>query len=151
MKDGMFVFDNVVHMFDNRESNMGPNGHHTAGNLAGFGKVFSNSEYPTWEKFLGEAMSVEDAGRILFEESDTDMAVAQTVPLFGWWKDGFSPAHRNFLLKEAYPDRVVFCGAFREKPGMPGDFARFMSKKVLELKAPPEIFRRIWFTTMELE
>jgi predicted TIM-barrel fold metal-dependent hydrolase len=110
MKNGMFVFDNVVHMFDNRESNMGPNGHHTAGNLAGFGKVFSNSVYPTWENFLGEALSVEDAGRILFEESDTDMAVAQTVPLFGWWKDGFSPAHRNFLLKEAYPDRVVFCG-----------------------------------------
>ena len=48
-------------------------------------------------------------------------------------------------------NRVVFCGAFCEKPGMPGDFARFMSKKVLELKAPPEIFRRIWFTTMELE
>jgi predicted TIM-barrel fold metal-dependent hydrolase len=36
--------------------------------------------------------------------------MAQTVPLFGWWKKGFSPAERNYAFKEAYPDRVVFCG-----------------------------------------
>lgn len=110
MKDGMFVFDNVVHMYDNKASNMGPNGDKTARNLIGMGQVFSTPELPANDHFLGEELSIEEAHRILFEESDTDLAMAQTVPLFGWWKDGFSPAHRQYALKEAYPDKVVFCG-----------------------------------------
>lgn len=110
MRDGMFVLDQVVHMYDNKPSNIGPNGAHTAGNLIGMGQLFSNAQYPANDHFLGEELSIEEAGRILFEESETDVAMAQTVPLFGWWKDGFSPAHRQYALKEAYPDRVLFCG-----------------------------------------
>lgn len=111
MKDGMFVFDNVVHMYDNSERNVvGAEGAQVAGNLDGFGKIFSNAQHPHNANFLGGVLDVEEAGRILFEESDTDMAMAQTVPLFGWWREGFSPAHRQYALKQAYPDRVVFCG-----------------------------------------
>ncbi|PFG56916.1 hypothetical protein ATK36_0452 [Amycolatopsis sulphurea] len=110
MRDGMFVFDNVVHMYDNKPSNIGPRGEQVARNLHGFGVVLSNEQYPANDHFLDEELSVEEAGRILFEESQTDLAMAQTVPLFGWWKDGFSPAHRQYALKEAFPHRVLFCG-----------------------------------------
>src|SRR5690606_2471146 len=34
----------------------------------------------------------------------------QTVPLYGWFKQGFSPAAANHSLAAAYPDKVVFCG-----------------------------------------
>lgn len=106
----MFVFDNVVHMFDNTESNMGRDGHHTAANLYGFGKVLSNEKYGYRKDFLGSRMPIEEAHKILFEDSDTDIAMAQTVPLVGWWKEGFSPARRNYEFSKAYPDRVLFCG-----------------------------------------
>lgn len=110
MRDGMFVFDNVIHMYDNKPDNLNPSGQLTARNLIGMGELFSNKQYPANDHFLDQELSVEEAGRILFEESDTDIAMAQTVPLFGWWKDGFSPARRQWALKEAYPDRVLFCG-----------------------------------------
>ena len=48
MRDGMFIFDNVVHMYDNTESNVVKEngGEHVAGNLAGFAEVLSNDKYP---------------------------------------------------------------------------------------------------------
>ncbi|KAA0086995.1 amidohydrolase [Mycolicibacterium sp. P9-64] len=110
MRDGMFVFDNVIHMYDNKPDNLNPSGQLTARNLIGMGELFSNKKYPANDHFLDQELSVEEAGRILFEDSDTDIAMAQTVPLFGWWKDGFSPARRQWALKEAYPDRILFCG-----------------------------------------
>lgn len=110
MKDGMFVLDQVVHMYDNKASNMGPNGDRVARNLIGFGQVFSNKQYPANDHFLDQELSIDEAKRILFQESDTDVAMAQTVPLFGWWKDGFSPAKKQYELKQSAPDRVLFCG-----------------------------------------
>ncbi|MGE4238998.1 amidohydrolase family protein [Ramlibacter sp.] len=110
MKDGMFVFDNVVHMFDNTMKNTTPTGVQIAQNILGMAKIFSSPKLPANPDFLGSEISVEEAHRILFVDSDTDMAMAQTVPLFGWWKDGFSPARRQYDLKKAYPDKVLFCG-----------------------------------------
>lgn len=106
----MFIFDQVIHMFDNTDKNLNAGGQKTAENLIGFGQVFSNAQYPAHDNFIGQELEIEEAHRILFEESETDMALAQTVPLFGWWKEGFSPARRQYALKEAYPDRVLFCG-----------------------------------------
>jgi predicted TIM-barrel fold metal-dependent hydrolase len=106
----MFVFDQVVHMYDNKPSNVGKNGQKVVDSLIGMGKVFSTPTLPANDHFVGEELSIEEAHRILFEESDTDVAMAQTVPLFGWWKEGFSPARRQHALQEAHPDKVVFCG-----------------------------------------
>lgn len=111
MRDGMFILDNVVHMYDNKPSNMGPNGAAVARNLIGMGQVFSNATLPANDHFLDQELSIAEAKRILFDESETDIAMAQAVPLFGWWKDGFSPARKQYEFKEAYPDRVLFCGA----------------------------------------
>ena len=76
----------------------------------GAAKLFSNNQYIAYPNYDKEYIRPEEAYRIMFEESDTDMAVAQTVPLMGWFKEGFSPARANYSLAEAYPDRVVFCG-----------------------------------------
>lgn len=112
MRDGMFIFDNVVHMYDNTEANVvkEAGGAHVANNLYGFAKVLSNQEYPYDPNFLGNELGLEDAHRMLFEETETDLAMAQTVPLFGWWKEGFSPARRQHEFQQAYPDKVLFCG-----------------------------------------
>ncbi len=111
MYDGYFVFDNVIHMFDNRPSNkLGEEGRKIIDSIWGAAKLFSNSQYVAHPSFGDDYIKPEEAYRILFEESDTDMAVAQTVPLMGWFKEGFSPARANHALAEAYPDRVVFCG-----------------------------------------
>ena len=87
---------------------------------------------PTWAM---EAIPVERAGRLLFEESDTDMAVAQTVPFFSYWRDGFSPVALNHALAQDYPDRVILCGGV--DPVWQGqDFAlREMERQAQELGA----------------
>lgn len=111
MYDDYFIFDNVVHMFDNRPSNkLGEEGRKIINSIWGAAKLFSNKQFPAHPNFADEYITTEEAHRILFEESDTDMVVAQTVPLMGWFKEGFSPARANHALAAAYPDRVVFCG-----------------------------------------
>jgi uncharacterized protein len=38
------------------------------------------------------------------------MVMAQTVPLFSYWREGFAPAALQYELAQAAPDRVLFCG-----------------------------------------
>jgi predicted TIM-barrel fold metal-dependent hydrolase len=105
MRDDMFVFDNVVHMYDNRADNViDP----TAMNY--MNRSFSSGGRVPTERQAGRATQVEDALRLLFEDSEADMAMAQTVPLFSYWRDGFAPAERQYALAAAAPDRVLFCG-----------------------------------------
>jgi len=108
MKSGMLVFDQVVHMFDNSAENM--TDPFLANRISGAAGLFTNTQtgpaYSPWESQI----SVEDAHRYLFEESETDMAVAQTVPLMTGWNKGYAPAERQYALAKAYPDRVYFCG-----------------------------------------
>lgn len=106
MNNGMFVFDNVIHMYDNTPDNvLDPL---AKNNLERFHRTFGDKKQGA-NQFEG-SVAIDDALRYLFEDSDTDMAMAQTVPLFGWWREGFAPAPLQYALKEAAPDRVVFCG-----------------------------------------
>jgi predicted TIM-barrel fold metal-dependent hydrolase len=108
MHNGMFIFDNVVHMYDN-----------TAGNvidpLAMNYQVGMRRRMPKLaidpEGLKGRKVEVEEAVEYLFKIAPTDMAVAQTVPLYSYWEDGFAPAPLQYALKQAVPDRVVYCGA----------------------------------------
>jgi predicted TIM-barrel fold metal-dependent hydrolase len=111
MKDGMFIFDQVIHMFDNTKENVVDPA--IANSIFGFSQVFAMPPFmPAIDaKSWWAQNSVEDAARMLFEESDTDMAMAQTVPLLGGaWRRGFAPADRQYALAKAYPNRVLFCG-----------------------------------------
>lgn len=104
----MFVFDNVVHMFDNTDENViDPIARN---NLEKLHKRYSHEGTAEHADFGERKSSIDQALRVLFEDSQTDMAMAQTVPLFGWWKDGFAPARMQHELQEARPDRIVFCG-----------------------------------------
>jgi hypothetical protein len=112
MKNGMFVFDAVTHVHDMTDENIvGDEGRRVANNLAAVATRFSVPPlYPARATLMGEIVPLEDAYRLLFEEADTDLAVAQTVPLLGWWKRGFAPPEAQYRFKEKYPDRVLFCG-----------------------------------------
>ena len=111
MKNDYFVFDNAIHMYKLTEANMDHlHGAKKSTNaLVEYAKMYSKPGYP-YDDISGRELSVEDAYRLMFDESDTDIAMAQTVPSHGGWKLGFSPAENNYALKAAYPDRVLFCG-----------------------------------------
>ena len=112
MYDGMFVFDNVIHMCDNTPHNLTPRSNNLLQPIMGAAKLFSvPGKYDYNEKFDRSGMTVEEAHRRIFDESDTDMVVAQAVPIFGWFKDGFAPAELNASFAAAYPEKVLFCGA----------------------------------------
>jgi predicted TIM-barrel fold metal-dependent hydrolase len=107
MHNGKFVFDNVVHMYDNTASNV----------IDPVAMHFQEKFHETYSRpgmvaknYEGSKTTVEEALHYLFEASDTDMAMAQTVPLFSYWREGFAPASLQHALATACPERVLFCG-----------------------------------------
>lgn len=113
MKDGMFVFDNVIHMYDQEPRNIVDTPYARAVNArwrAFVGRPVTAREIEPNRGWASETMEVERAGKLLFEQSQTDMVVAQTVPYRAYWKNAFAPAKLNYELAAAYPDRVIFCG-----------------------------------------
>lgn len=112
MKNDFFIFDNAIHMYKLTEDNFDETyggGRKSTNALVEYAKKYSRPGFP-YDDISDRELSVEDAYRLMFDESDTDIAMAQTVPSHGGWKLGFSPAENNYKLKEAYPDRVLFCG-----------------------------------------
>jgi len=112
MKNDMLVFDAVIHPHDFRDSNMknddarhlkdAVNGAldwsiHRGGHTVSHGAV----DHPP---------SHEWANRVLFDESDTDFAMVQTVPLMSLFNEGMSPAKLSYELAQSNPDRLFFCG-----------------------------------------
>lgn len=116
MHNGMFVFDNVIHMYDQRPENVKGDRDSQVVNaryaamLTGTQSAMATSRIPFNLNWANSTLSVEDAGRLLFEESDTDMAIAQTVPFFSYWSKGFAPVGLNHALAARHPDRVLLCG-----------------------------------------
>jgi predicted TIM-barrel fold metal-dependent hydrolase len=129
VRGDMFIFDNVVHMYDNTPDNvLDPV---AKNNLEKF-HVRYTDEGEDMSQFSGAAMNRDDALRQLFTESETDMAMAQTVPLFGWWKEGFAPARLQHELQMAAPDRVVFCGGVDPLFQGVRDAVKEMERQVVE-------------------
>lgn len=111
MKNGMFVIDSVVHMFDLRdESASNEWGLWMARKQQDLSLLMSNERMPGNPNMLGSVTSVEEAGRRLFEESDTDMASVCTVPLLQYWKRGMAPFEVAASLYDAFPDRIILTG-----------------------------------------
>jgi hypothetical protein len=71
-------------------------------------KMYQAPEYRALDWRRG--FSVEDMYEMLFVEAPQDMAMAQTVPQWEWFKDWYSPVMQQHEFAQAYPDRVVFCG-----------------------------------------
>jgi predicted TIM-barrel fold metal-dependent hydrolase len=119
MRDGMFVFDNAVHAYDNTDGNVVPEKKEEA--LAFSGALGHGTEWMLSRELKTRFLQYDDrfpTGRMeidralfrLFEEGDTDLAMAMTVPVAGYWKDFSMPLRYNYALKEAAPDKVLFCG-----------------------------------------
>jgi predicted TIM-barrel fold metal-dependent hydrolase len=112
MKNGMIVFDAVVHNHDFRENVM-------LNDDARYLKEGFKASL-TWSAQRGghdvsyDAVDAPPehawANKVLFEDSDTDFAMVQTVPVFALFKEGLAPAKGSYELAQSNPDRLFFCG-----------------------------------------
>jgi predicted TIM-barrel fold metal-dependent hydrolase len=114
MRGDMFIFDNVVHAFDLSPANVAgarvKSGYDHADLVERLARSYASGINAANPSMKGHVISAQRAYDYMFTDSQIDMAVAQTVPLFAYFKDGFSPAACNYELAKAYPDRFVFCG-----------------------------------------
>ena len=88
--------------------------HYHVSKVLGRRRTAPTDVYANWhpvEGFKRRWTTVEDMGRLVFEDSGTDMAMAQAVPLFDLYKDGFAPVKAQYAFAQAYPERCLFCGA----------------------------------------
>lgn len=111
MIDGMFIYDCVIHAHDMSDAN-------TRKGEGVFGRdamADSVIRYRVPESEAGidtftKAFSVESMYDLVFRRAPTDMAMAQAVPIFDWYEDGFAPVAAQHALATAYPERVDLCG-----------------------------------------
>lgn len=105
------VFDCVIHLHDMSDENLNPSradSTYVRDMQVGMGEMLrpvhgGDLDYAT-------ATSVEDMHRLVFEESPTDLAMAQVVPVFDWYPDFWAPVRLQHAMAAAYPDQVLFCG-----------------------------------------
>ena len=111
----MFIFDNVVHVHNFDPSNL-VDGLAERANLniyTGSTKTFPpDLRFGSYANFA-KAWSVEDIHRIVFDESTTDMCMAQAVPLYDYWKDGLAGVERQQLLVPVVDGEPVGVPALR--------------------------------------
>lgn len=114
MRGNTFIFDNVVHAFDLTPDNIAGgrvrSGHDHGDLVVRLAKSYASHVNDVNPEMKGVAITPQSAFEYLFERSEIDMAMAQTVPLFAYFRHGFSPAARNYDLARAFPERFVFCG-----------------------------------------
>jgi predicted TIM-barrel fold metal-dependent hydrolase len=108
-----FIFDAVVHVYDLSDENLGSDRSARLGrqSIVGLGETWRAPQNRA--DFGGDyerRFTPDDMRRLLFEQSDTDMAMAQAVPIFDWFKDGFAPVQAQYEFASMFPDRVLFCG-----------------------------------------
>jgi predicted TIM-barrel fold metal-dependent hydrolase len=119
MIDGAFVFDVVCHTFNFDRSNArGRPGEMFIEHLYAFHQYLT----PAGERILPPQdfmrdWSLDEIHRMVFEESPTDMIVAQPLPLTDLFKDGLSPWEKCAEMARRWPDRVVFWGSINPLEG----------------------------------
>ena len=99
----VFVFDNVVHMYDLSDDNLKrPDSaldrqwHLKIGEVKrpkGQDKAYGITDA---YKAFARRWTSEELGKMLFQESSTDMAMSQAVVLYDVYKDGFAPRAIRF-------------------------------------------------------
>jgi uncharacterized protein len=106
----IFVFDNVIHVLDMSDENTKDDVASQRGRqlmmaqtAALRGGLFADTKY---DKRFG----LEEMHKLVFEDSPTDMAMAQVVPIFEWYEDFFAPVAAQYEMAAKYPDQVLFCG-----------------------------------------
>ncbi len=108
-----FVFDCVCHVFNFDMNNAyGKPGQMFINHLYAFHQVLT----PLGERVLGpeeflREWSIDEIAQMVFEESGTDMIVAQPLPLTDLFYDGLSQWEKCAAMAQKYPDRAIFWGS----------------------------------------
>lgn len=112
MKNGMLVFDAVVHPHDFRDSALiNDDARHLRDAVRGaMDWTVQRGGHTVSQEAVDRPPTHEWSNRVLFEELDTDFAMVQTVPLMRLFKEGMSPARLSYELAKSKPDRYFFCG-----------------------------------------
>jgi len=111
MIDGIPIFDCVIHVYDMSDENLtdaatARHGRDHMAMLQGLARIQpENADYPVITRW-----SAEDVYDMVFTRGGTDLAMAQTVPIYDWYKDWFAPVKAQYEMAQKYPDQVIFCG-----------------------------------------
>ncbi len=114
-----FVFDCVCHVFNFDLNNAyGKAGQMFINHLYAFHQVLT----PPGERMLGpeeflREWNIDEIAQMVFEESGTDMIVAQPLPLTDLFYDGLSQWEKCAAMAQKFPDRVVFWGSVNPLEG----------------------------------
>jgi uncharacterized protein len=111
--DGMFVFDNAIHVYDMSDSNLRAarrDARFSRDQLAGLGAALGWPAAGQTGDGLARRWSIEDVYDMVFVQSPTDMAMAQVVPIFDWYEELFAPVALQHEMAQRYPDQVIFAG-----------------------------------------
>lgn len=109
--DDIFVFDNVIHLHDMSPENLRddvPSSRASTDLALGLGAAFRQLHGYDYDQ--ATRFSVEVMYDMVFRQSPTDMAMAQVVPIFDWYREWWAPVQLQHAMAEAYPDKVLFCG-----------------------------------------
>jgi predicted TIM-barrel fold metal-dependent hydrolase len=112
MIDGIPVFDCVIHVYDMSDGNVRddePTSENAREHLVRLQAASrfapGNQHYEVAKRWT--PAEVYDA---VFTLGLTDLAMAQAVPIYDWFKDWFAPVRAQYEMARRYPDQVLFCG-----------------------------------------
>ena len=114
-----FVFDCVCHVFNfDRKNAIGKPGELFIDHLYAFHQVLNAPGERTLsaEEYMRE-WTVDEIAQMVFEESPTDMLVAQPLPLTDLFHDGLSKWEKCAEMARKYSDRAVFWGSINPLEG----------------------------------
>ena len=116
MIDDIFIFDNVIHLYDLSQQNVRTdradaqdardNPLDEVARLRWTGYPLHEDKEFNW----GRKWAVDEMYDLVFKQAPTDMAMAQVVPMFDWFKDWYAPIRSQHAMATAHPDRVLLCG-----------------------------------------
>ena len=111
MIDDIFVFDNVIHVYDMSEANVRPDDAARQGrdSMLAIGGALRWPGFASGGMQFDKRWTAEEMYDLVFVQSPTDMAMAQVVPIFEWYKDFFAPVAAQYAMAQRYPD--AFCSA----------------------------------------
>jgi uncharacterized protein len=113
MLDGIFIFDNAIHCYDMSDANLlegRSDAEYSRDLLLAMGEGGRWANYNDGSIEFKRRWTVEELYEMVFVDAPTDMAMAQVVPVFDWFKDTFAPVMTQYEMAKRYPDRVMFCG-----------------------------------------
>lgn len=112
----IFVFDNVIHVYDMSSENLRRDRDDAQSSRDQVLRQVRGLRWPgvplhddpsfDWAR----RWEVQEMYDLVFASSPTDMAMAQVVPMFDWFKDWYAPVRAQHAMAAAYPERVLFCG-----------------------------------------